>query len=114
MTRAVAVGLVLVALLTAGCAEVVPGQHATSTTADPQTGDELVSVTQVNESTAMRANASKRATFENLTDAQQAVFLEALRCDCNVEQDVFHFSNKSRVEYVRYDGTWYFVRVSVV
>lgn len=115
LPRGVAGIVVAVGVLVAGCAGVAPDPGATTTGSDdPRPGDELVSVTQVNESVAMRANASSRAAFGNLTDAQQAVFREALRCDCNVNQDVFHFGDKRRVQYVRYDGIWYFVRVSIV
>lgn len=116
LSRGVVGVAIALVVLVAGCAGVAPDAQATTTATgdDPQPGDELVSLMQVNESVAMQANASKRAAFGNLTDDQQAVFLEAHQCDCNVEQDVFHFSDKSRVEYVRYDGAWYFVRVTVV
>jgi hypothetical protein len=115
LPRGVVGVVVAVSVLVAGCTTGGSGQRTTATTGDdPRPGDELVSVVAVNESVAMRANASARAAFGNLTDDQQAVFREALECDCNVEQDAFHFDDKRRVEYVRYDGAWYFVRVSIV
>ncbi|WP_158055867.1 hypothetical protein [Halorussus halophilus] len=88
---------------------------ATATTSDePETGDNLLSVSQAEDSTAMKVNESKRANFSDLDEDQRVVFRKAHNCSCNVQQDVFVFNDKDRIEYVKYDGQWYFVRVSAV
>lgn len=82
---------------------------------DPEKGDQFLSVSRLNESQAMRWNASKRATFGNLSEERQQVVEEAIECDCNVELDgEFSFHDKARVDVVEYDGTYYFLRVSIV
>ena len=86
----------------------------TTTTEGPQKGDNLLSVSRVDNSTAMQANKSKRASFSEFNESQQEVFLKAYNCSCNVNQVVFTFNDKDRVEYVQYDGDWYFLRVTIV
>lgn len=80
----------------------------------PEKGDNLLSVMKVNSSTAMEANDSKRATFSALNQSQQEAFLRAYKCSCNVNQNVFQFNDKDRIEYVRYEGQWYYLRVTIV
>lgn len=80
----------------------------------PKKGSNLFSVTQINESNAMEYNASSRSDFENLTDEQHKVFKRALECDCNVNQEVFRFNDKDRIQVVKYDGNYYYLRVTVV
>ncbi|WP_227130954.1 hypothetical protein [Halorubellus salinus] len=84
------------------------------TTGEPQKGDNLLSVSAVDNDTVEAVNASAKANFSELNETQQEVFLEAHECDCNVNQDVFRFNDKDRFEYVRYEGQWYFLRVSIV
>lgn len=85
-----------------------------STIDRPDKGDNLLSLTRVNESTAMTVNLSQRASVGNLTDAQREVVHEALNCDCNVNQEVFTFNDEDRLQYVTYNGTWYYLRVAIV
>ena len=84
------------------------------TTGEPQKGDNLLSVTAVDTDTVEAINESVKADFSELSDTQQAVFLDAHDCDCNVNQDVFRFNDEDQIEYVRYEGQWYFLRVSIV
>ena len=86
----------------------------TETSNEPQKGDNLLAVSAMDNDTVEAVNASKRANFSELSETQQEVFLEANECDCNVNQDVFRFNDKDRIEYVRYEGQWYFLRVSIV
>jgi|GEM_PF-2874495 len=87
----------------------------TITTADdPEKGDNLLSLSAVPNSTAENASAHEKANFSALSAAQREVFLEAHDCDCNVEQSVFRFNDKDRIQYVRYEGQWYFLRVTIV
>lgn len=88
--------------------------ETTTTTDTPEKGDNLLSVSKVNESTAMKVNESKREPFSSLNESQQDVFLKAYNCSCNVEQGVFKFNDKDRIEYVKYEGQWYYLRVSMV
>ena len=84
------------------------------TTGEPETGDNLLAVSAVDNDTVESVNASKKVDFSELNDTQQEVFLEAYECDCNVNQDVFTFNNKDRIEYVHYEGQWYYLRVTAV
>lgn len=86
----------------------------TTTTSTPKEGDNLLAVSSVNNSTAMEVNQSKRANFSELDSDQQDVFLEAHNCSCNVNQNIFEFNDKDRIEYVKYEGQWYYLRVSAV
>lgn len=81
---------------------------------DPEKGTELLSVGPVSDATARQVTAGKRADFRELTPERRAVFLAALARDCNLVQSTFRFHDDDRVEYVLYDGSWYFLRVSVV
>lgn len=135
-SRVVLIGVVGVVLL-AGCTGTTPSSTTTTSTPtstttatpttitttttvaafpthDPATGDNLLSVSEVSAETAMKVNASQRATFENLTTGKQRAIDEALTCDCNVEQHAFTFNDKDRIRYVKYNGTWYYLRVAVV
>jgi hypothetical protein len=86
-----------------------------TTDSEPQKGDQLLSASELNESQALTWNASKRATFDNLSAERQRVVKRAIECDCNVALDgEFSFHDKDRVEVVNYDGTYYFLRVTVV
>lgn len=81
---------------------------------DPQKGDDLLSVSNISESEAEKANASERSEFRNLTEPQQRAFELALECDCNVVQDAFTFNDEDRIKVVAYDGRYYYVRVAIV
>lgn len=89
-------------------------ETAPDTTGEPQRGDNLLSVSAINNDTVEEVSESAKANFSELRDTQQEVFLEAYDCDCNVNQDVFRFNDKDRIEYVRYEDQWYFLRVSIV
>lgn len=91
------------------------GTPSATAESEPQKGDQLLSVSELNESQAMQWNESRRAAFENLSAERQQVVEEALECDCNVELDgEFDFNDRDRIEVVRYDGTYYFLRVAIV
>ncbi|MFC7201944.1 hypothetical protein ACFQJC_00300 [Haloferax namakaokahaiae] len=85
-----------------------------TTTGEPQHGDNLLYTTEVNASSAMAADASKRADFTELTAAQQALFNQTYNCSCYVVQEEFRFNDDDRIEYVNYEGRWYFLRVAIV
>lgn len=86
-----------------------------TTDEEPQKGDQFLSVSELNESQAMQWNASKRASFGNLSEERQQVVKETIECNCNVElHGEFSFHDKERVEVVEYDGTYYFLRVAIV
>jgi len=85
----------------------------TTTADDPDYGDNLLSLSAVPNSTAENVSAEEKANFTELTSAQRDVFLEARR-EGQVNQDVFRFNDEDRIEYVRYEGQWYFLRVAIV
>ena len=89
-------------------------ETTTETTSEPEKGDNLLAVSAVANDTVESVNASKKANFTELNETQQDVFLEAHECDCNVNQDVFTFNDKDRIEYVHYEGQWYYLRVTAV
>lgn len=132
-TRMISFVIVIVVILS-GCAE-IPGAESPSTettgtattiektttqagetTEDktPEKGSNLLSVTQINESTAMKYSASMRTDLENLNDTQQQVFERALECECNVDQEVFRFNDKDRIKVVKYNGNYYYLRATIV
>ncbi|UPW01138.1 hypothetical protein M0R88_03310 [Halorussus gelatinilyticus] len=137
--NAALIGTLALAVLLAGCAGVVPTgeptatdtpttadaetatETATTTTeawtttdADPEKGDQLLSVVRIDEETAMKYDANSRAEFSNLSDRRQKLFERALRCDCNVNQNAFSFHDEDRIEVVTYRGEFYYVRVAIV
>jgi len=81
---------------------------------DPPKGTNMLSISPSSAETAKQINDNQRAKFKNLTVEQRKVFLEALGRDCNLVQSVFQFNNNDRVKYVRYDESWYYLRVSIV
>lgn len=86
-----------------------------TTTSEFRKGDQLLSISGLNESQAEKWNASKRATFGNLSEERQQVVKQAMDCDCNVElHGEFSFTDKDRIEVVRYNGRFYFLRVTIV
>lgn len=84
----------------------------------PEFGTEFVSVSPLqNQSQYTEWPDSQAVHFENLSESQQAVFLDAL--DGQVvfgpdEENPFAFSDRDRPEVVKYEGTWYLVRVAIV
>lgn len=86
----------------------------TQTTEEPQYGDNLLYTSEVNASSAMAADTNKRANFSELNAAQQALFNQTYNCSCYVVQEEFTFNDDSRIEYVNYEGQWYFLRVAIV
>lgn len=105
----------LVALLraSAGCLGGGGGQ----TTQQPPYGTQYVSRQAVALETATNAPPAKRPRFENLSDNHQRVFREALekgQVKFGPDEDHPFDYNNSRVEYVRYEDQWYYVRVAIV
>ena len=121
LRSALVTALVITSVVLAGCSG-TQGDPATTneqtpkitTDNDPEKGDQLVSITSVDASVVAEYNASKKADFSDLSEPRKEVFLEAYNCSCNVEQSVFSFHTKDRVEYVNYNDQWYFVRVTIV
>lgn len=82
-------------------------------------GTEFLSVDRLGNQS--RGNTSKEGfvAFGNLTDREQAVFEQALEADITFRPDdgkinPFGFNDRERPEYVRYEGTWYYVQVAIV
>ncbi|MFB6154446.1 MAG: hypothetical protein ABEJ22_01025 [Haloferacaceae archaeon] len=87
----------------------------TETTSDePQKGDNLLSLSEVGDETAMDADAGERANFSALDSTQRDAFLRAYNCSCTVAQETFRYNDHGRIEYVRYEGQWYYLRVAIV
>lgn len=92
----------------------------TITTADqPSKGTQEVSVTRLeNQSRHTEWPDNETVAFENLSKRRQTVFQTALENGSVTfapdETNPFSFHNKSRPKVVRYDGTWYYVRVAIV
>jgi len=80
---------------------------------DPPKGSELFSVRETDESNAMAADASQRFVYRNLSERRQTAFRESLERDCNLVQDAFHYRGGG-IYYVRYEGQWSLLRVSIV
>lgn len=114
------VGLICLSVIAAGCGAftakdgTTTTQPSTTTTDEPEKGDTLLSVTEVNTSTVMQVNESQRTNFAALSERQRAVFLEALNCSWTVQQTVFRFDDADRVGSVKYEGQWYYLRVAIV
>lgn len=81
---------------------------------DPDYGTQLLQPSTIDREIALSAAESKRSAFENLSSDQREAFELAMECECSVKQTAFSFYNKDRIEYVRYEGTWYFARVAIV
>jgi len=133
--RIIAIAL-LVVVVTAGCTAPTGQQPSAETTAiestettrsaiettertttgsEPQKGDQFLSVSELNESQAAGWNASERAAFGNLSEERQQVVKRAIECDCSVElHGEFSFYDKDRIEVLRYDNRFYFLRVIIV
>ncbi|KAB1192559.1 hypothetical protein GJR96_03530 [Haloferax sp. MBLA0076] len=81
-------------------------------------GTEFVSVSPLeNQSRDTEWPDNQSVHFENLSQSQQAVFLDALDKQVEVgpdEENPFVFNDETRPQVVRYEGTWYFVRVAIV
>lgn len=135
----------ILALLLAGCLGVPPSQSTASdrpsstprpvgttgtvgttpiptdgpTQAAPDYGTQFVSVRRFeNRSVGATWPADERTTFENLADAQRAVFRRALESGRQRfgpdETNPFDYSDHDRPRVVRYRGEWYLVRVANV
>ncbi|KAB1197381.1 MULTISPECIES: hypothetical protein [Haloferax] len=94
--------------------------ETTATTANdsPGYGTEFVSVSKLgNQSRYTEWPDNRSVHFENMTESRQTVFLDALDEQVEFgpeEENPFGFNDESRPEVVRYEGTWYFVRVAIV
>ena len=91
----------------------------TSTADQPAFGTQFVSVERYeNQSTGATWPADERSTFENLTDARRDVFLGALEEGQQRfgpdESNPFDWNDGDRPVAVKYEGTWYYVRVAIV
>ncbi|MFC7046955.1 hypothetical protein ACFQH6_17500 [Halobacteriaceae archaeon GCM10025711] len=112
----VTVGFVAVS----GCLGGLPPGTPTTTTDDmPAYGTEFVSVERLdNQNRYTEWPNDEAAVFADLSNSRQRVFRDALE-NGTVEfspsdPNPFSSHNKERPKVVRYDGTWYYVRVAVV
>lgn len=91
----------------------------TSTADRPPAGTQEVTVSRLeNQSRYAEWPDDETVRFESLTEPRRAAFRSALQngsvafapdVDCP-----FSFYDKDRPKVVRYDGTWYYVRVAIV
>lgn len=99
-------------------AETTVETAATATDDSPGYGTEFVSVSPLeNQSRHTEWPDNRSVHFENMTASRQAVFEDALDGQVEFgpeEENPFGFHDESRPEVVRYEGTWYFVRVAIV
>jgi hypothetical protein len=92
----------------------------TTTTTDetPPYGTQFISVERLeNQSRYQAWPAGERAHFRNLSAERRETFRRALNDTVEVppdEEAAFDFNDKSRPRVVRYEGTWYYVRVAIV
>lgn len=90
------------------------------TTMEYPYGTEFVSVDPLDDQ--RRGNVSKQGfvAFGNLSEREQTVFLRALETgDRTFRPDSgrvnpFGFNDDDRPQFVRYEGTWYYVQVAIV
>ena len=100
--------------------EIVETTAETTETDDgsPDYGTEFVSVSQLeNQSRYTEWPDNRSVHFENMTASRQAVFEDALDGQVEFgpdEDNPFGFNDESRPQVVKYEGTWYFVRVAIV
>ncbi|WP_411967788.1 hypothetical protein [Haloferax sp. YSSS75] len=94
--------------------------ETTAMTADdsPMYGTEFVSVSKLeNQSRYFEWPENQSVHFENLSESRQQVFVDALDGQVEFGQDEenpFGFNDENRPEVLKYEGTWYFVRVAIV
>ncbi|NHN57502.1 MULTISPECIES: hypothetical protein [Halorussus] len=106
-------------LVLAGCAGGLPGDDGASAEDAPPTGTQFVSVDRY-ENRSRHAQWPDRQTvvFEDLSESRQQVFEKALSGGsvevAPDESNPFSFHDDDRPRAVRYDGTWYYVRVAIV
>lgn len=98
-----------------------PTTTAAPTTTDdtPAYGTEFVYVSKLeNQSEYTEWPDNQSVHFQNLSDARQEAFLTAFEGDRAKfgpdEPNPFAFNDKSRPRVVKYEGTWYYVRVAIV
>lgn len=83
-------------------------------------GTEFVSVDPLGNQSRGDVSKDGFAAFGNLTERRQTVFLQALEeGDQTFYPDgdrvnPFSYGDEDRPRYVRYEGTWYYVRVAIV
>lgn len=140
MKRKKIAGVLILSLVIAGCSGLSPSdrspgittnetpaeteQESVTTTTTPkqtstekrtpQKGDELLSVSRIDNSSAMEFNESNRVSYENLSEKKKELFFRALQCDCNVHQNEFSFNDEERIQVVKYRGEYYYLRVTIV
>lgn len=105
---------------TATATDTTAATTRTTTTADetPPKRTQFVSVTRLENQSGYREwPAGKRARFENLSAERRETFRRALDGQVEIppaEESAFAFHDESRPRVVRYEGTWYYVRVAIV
>lgn len=123
--------VVALLLVLSGCAGVGVSDSPSTTTASPATtttpttvqttettqqtikgkGKTFLHVTEIEESKEDDYNESAVA-FQNLSDAKQTEFLEALNCSCKIETTAFSFGQQE-IYQVKYNDEIYLIYVSV-
>ena len=105
---------ILVALLgltvVGGCLGSPPQSGSAALTTAPPSG-EVLTVSKANQTRAEQQPAAVKANFSELSADRQDEFVSALEDDV---REPTAWSPGTDVEYVRYEGTWYWVTVVVV
>lgn len=60
----------------------------------------------------MEYDEDARYDFQIISNNQQQIFLEALQCECLVDQGEFQFGGQA-VKVVEYKDNWYYLQVSI-
>ena len=105
-------------LVFAGCAGGLP-DDGRSTDDAPAKGTQFVSLDRYeNQSRHAQWPDDRTVAFENLSEARQRVFENALRGGSVAfgpdESNPFSYSDDDRPRAVRHEGVWYYVRVAIV
>ena len=100
------IGLVAVA----GCLGSPPQSGSAAPTTAPPSG-EVLTVSKANQTRAAGQPAASKADFSELSADRQDEFVSALEEDV---QEPTAWDPGTDIEYVRYEGTWYWVTVVVV
>ena len=101
--------LALIVLVVSGCAG-PPSQSGSNGPDTPTPSGEVLTVSTANQTRAVAAGPPVAVSFEDLSADRRDEFLAALDGDV---RDPAQWGPGTDVQYVRYEGTWYFVTVVV-
>ena len=109
--RQVTIVVALLALVAvAGCVGTSPQSGSAAPTTAPPSG-EVLTVSKADQTRAAEQPAAAKANFSELSADRQDEFVSALEEDV---REPTAWGPGTDIEYVRYDGTWYFVTVVIV